>query len=275
MKHRFAVVAAIGATIALCSAGIHAAGHSGDKDFPGMVLEEGQTMADVGRGERLSRPAPLALEALQSDDQVSVELADMIVLKPVAVEPDVGVVFYHGAETDPRVYGRPLRALAEAGYLVVAVTMPRYLAVMAPDKADEVLAAFPGIESWTIIGHSMGGAMAAKYAYEHPDKVNGVLLWDAYPPRDVDLTDAVFVVGQIYRTGRDGEVPDNFRKAEHLLPDGALLTAIPDGEHTYFGDYILASHRPVPTTSLTVDEQLEVVVLATLGFLNIVEAQVN
>lgn len=254
---------------------LHAAGHSGDKGFPGMRLEEGQTMADVGRGERVSRPAQPALDALESDDVVEIDVGSSIVFRPLIEKPATGVIFYHGAETDPRVYARPLRAVAEQGYLAVAVTMPRYLAVMAPNKADEVMSAFPEVNSWIVVGHSMGGAMAAKYALENPDKVGGVLLWDAYPPRDVDLAQVGFAVGQIYRTDLDGNAPENFVKAAHLLPDSAMLVAILDGEHTYFGDYILAAHRPVPTTSLTLDEQLDVVVRATLDFLGLVEARVN
>ena len=232
-----------------------------------MRLQEGQTIADVGRGERVSQPAPLALAALEPDDLVEVEVGEQIVFRPVGVTPATAVVFYHGAETDPRVYGRPLRAIAEQGYLVVAVTMPRYLAVMKPAKADEVIDAFPSINSWVIIGHSMGGAMAAKYASEHPDKVSGLLLWDAYPPANIDLKDAAFLVGQIYRIDESGSAPENFLSASHLFPENAFLVPIKNGEHTYFGDYILAAHRPVPATSLTVDEQQQVVIDATLRFL--------
>ena len=47
-----------------------------EQKFPGMVLEEGQTMADLGRGERVSQPAALALQALESDERVSVEAGD-------------------------------------------------------------------------------------------------------------------------------------------------------------------------------------------------------
>ena len=241
-----------------------------EKKFPGMVLEEGQTMADLGRGERVSQPNPKALAALVSDELVSVEVADWIVLTPTSRAPNVGMVFYHGAETDPRVYGRPLRAIAEQGYLVIAVTMPRYLAVMAPNKADEVFAAFPEIEDWVISGHSMGGAMAAQYTLAHPHKISGLLLWDAYPAGNVDLSQIDTLVAQIYRTDLEGNSPDNFRDADHLLPPNALRIPIAGAEHTYFGDYILASHRPTPNASITVDEQQALIVKGSVKFLGIV-----
>jgi len=247
-----------------------------------VLIAQGKTVSDVCKHIGVTdqtyyrwRKEYGGMKVDQAKRLKELEVDDLLIFRPVGVKPETGVIFYHGAETDPRVYGRPLRAIAEQGYLVVAVTMPRYLAVMKPAKADEVIAQFPSISSWVLIGHSMGGAMAAKFAYDNPDKVDGVLLWDAYPPSDNDLTDAVFAVGQIYRTDSNGVAPENFRKAAHLLPDDAMLVAIEDGEHTYFGDYILASHRPVPTTSLTIDEQLDIVIRATNDFLRSVEVTAN
>lgn len=224
-------------------------------------------MADVGRGDRVSQPAPAAMAALESDELLDIEVGDWVIFTPNQTDILAGLIFYHGAETDPRVYGRPLRAIAQQGYLVVAVTMPRYLAVMAPNKAAEVLEAYPEVGQWAIAGHSMGGAMAAQYALANPEQVSGVLLWDAYPPGNVDLSDADFLVGQIYRTDEQGSAPKNFREVEHLLPDDAMLVPIAGAEHTYFGDYILAPHRPDPVASITLDQQQAIIIKATLDFL--------
>jgi pimeloyl-ACP methyl ester carboxylesterase len=252
----------------LATAGVIAHAQSkAEQKFPGMVLEEGQTMADLGRGERISQPAQAALDALESDDLLAIETGDWIVMRPENKSPDTGLVFYHGAETDPRVYGRPLRAIAEEGYLVVAVTMPRYMAVMAPDKADEVLARFPEIGVWAIGGHSMGGAMAAQYTYKNRDKVAGLLLWDAYPPANVDLRNTSALVAQIYRTDMEGNAPENFREVAHLMPANALLFPIRGAEHTYFGDYILANHRPEPKAEISLEEQMALVIGASQEFM--------
>lgn len=238
-----------------------------EQKFPGMVLEEGQTMADLGRGERVSQPAALALQALESDERVSVEAGDWIVMSPVA-GADTGLIFYHGGETDPRVYARPLRAIAEQGYLVVAVTMPRYLAVMAPYKADEVIEHFSEISVWAIAGHSMGGAMAAQYVYKKPGKVDGLLFWDAYPPSDIDLSQTEVLVAQIYRTDMNGNAPDNFREVDHLLPEDTLRFPIKGADHTYFGDYILASHRPEPKAEISLEEQMAIVIDSSIEFMD-------
>ncbi len=237
--------------------------------YPGMALGEGQTMADIGRGERISRPSALALAALESDEQVDIALDDWVVFTPRQKNVSTGLIFYHGAETDPRVYGRPLRAIAEQGYLVIAVTMPRYLAVMAPNKAQAVIAAHPEIDSWVIVGHSMGGAMAAQFAATHADEVSGVLMWDAYPPETVNLTAASFAVGQIYRTDAEGVAPDSFRAVDHLLPEDAFRVPMAGAAHTYFGDYILAAHRPEPQATISLDEQQKIIIVATVQFIEI------
>jgi pimeloyl-ACP methyl ester carboxylesterase len=241
--------------------------------FPGMALGEGQTLADIGSGERISQPSAAALAALQPDARLAIEVGDWVVFRPKQDDIRAGMIFYHGAETDPRVYGRPLRAIAEQGYLVVAVTLPRYLAVMAPDKADEVIAEYPEVTDWVVAGHSMGGAMAAQYALSHATRVKGVLLWDAYPPDHVDLTAAGFSVGQIYRTDASGTAPENFRAVAHLLPEDAMRVPIAGAAHTYFGDYILAPHRPAPVATISLDDQQEIIVAASLQFMEISTAE--
>ena len=240
-----------------------------EQKFPGMVLEEGQTMADLGRGDRISQPAPVALQALETDELLKVEVGDWVVMHP-RVQTETGLIFYHGAETDPRVYARPLRAIAEQGYLVVAVTMPRYLAVMAPYKADDVIEQYPGINRWAIAGHSMGGAMAAQYVVKKPGKVAGLMLWDAYPPANIDLTTTDTIVAQIYRTDARGYAPKNFIEVDELLPRNALRFPIKNGEHTYFGDYVLASHRPEPKAEISLEEQMAIVIDASIEFMQVI-----
>lgn len=237
-----------------------------EQKFPGMVLEEGQTMADLGKGARVSQPAPKALQALESDDVLGIEVGDWIVMRPKE-GTTIGLIFYHGAETDPRGYARPLRAIAERGYLVVAVTMPRYLAIMEPYKADEVLRQYPEITSWAIGGHSMGGAMAAQYVHKKPGLMAGLLLWDAYPPSNVDLRETGSKVAQIYRTDAEGNAPENFREVDYLLPDISMRFPMQGADHTYFGDFILASHRPEPEAQITLDEQLAIVIDGSLSLM--------
>ena len=147
--------------------------------------------------DRMHRAPPQALTALASDNKVSVSQDDLIVFRPNNAAPHTGLIFYPGGECDERGYAEPLRAIAAAGYLVVLVPMPWQLAVFAPGKADEVVAAFPEINTWAIAGHSLGGSMAAHYAYKHPDTIDGLLLWDAYAPDDMSASTAAVAASSL------------------------------------------------------------------------------
>jgi len=69
---------------------------------------------------------------------------------------------------------------------VVIVDMPLNLAVLGPNRADGAREAFPAIESWAVGGHSLGGAMACRYAADNADELNGLVLHAAsYCDRDV------------------------------------------------------------------------------------------
>jgi len=48
------------------------------------------------------------------------------------------------------------------------------LAVFAPDRASDIISAYPDIHSWVIGGHSLGGSMAANFARNNPSLVKGL-----------------------------------------------------------------------------------------------------
>ena len=98
--------------------------------------------------ERVSPPSEAAYAALVSDDQVTVADDRWLVMEPSDGPARTGLIFYPGGECDHRGYAPPLRQIAERGFLVVVVPMPFYLAVLAPDRAEDVIAAFPDIENW-------------------------------------------------------------------------------------------------------------------------------
>ena len=85
----------------------------------------------------------------------------------------------------------------------VIAPMPLNLTFFAPDRAADVIAAFPEIRNWAVGGHSLGGAMAARFASQKPDAVQGLVLWAAYPASTGDLSAYSIVATYIYGT-RDG-----------------------------------------------------------------------
>ena len=178
-----------------------------------------------------------ALAALESDARVHVETAPWLVFRPVDQEPPVGLILYPGGRVDPRAYAPTARALAEEGHLVVIVPMPLNLAVFAPGRAAEVMAAFPGVENWAVGGHSLGGAMAANFAHGNPEAVRGLVLWAAYPAGSDALAGYQLAACSIFGT-RDGlATPDKIDASRPLLPPDTQWTAIEGGNHAQFGWY--------------------------------------
>jgi hypothetical protein len=185
-----------------------------------------------------SSPAlPSAAASLTSDANVIVELEPWLVFKPAGEAPTTGLIFYPGGKVDPMAYAPSLRRIAEQGYLAVIVPMPLNLAVLAPNRAASVMAAFPQVQHWAVGGHSLGGAMAADFAGKQPHLVQGLVLWAAYPAGSNDLSSSNLSVVSIYGT-RDGLVSDeNLETARQLLPPTTRWAAVEGGNHAQFGLY--------------------------------------
>lgn len=215
---------------------------------------------------RPAGPMPEALPALESGAEVQVEAEPWLVFRPLAGNPTVGLVLYPGGRVDPRSYAPAAQALAREGYLVVIVPMPLNLAVFAPDEAAEVIAAFPEIDRWAVGGHSLGGAMAARFAYQNPEAVQGLVLWAAYPASTDDLSGYPLAVTSIYATMDGLATEDKIAASRPLLTDTTRWVAIEGGNHAQFGWYGLQSGDG--TATITRDEQQRQIVAATLELLS-------
>jgi pimeloyl-ACP methyl ester carboxylesterase len=182
-------------------------------------------------------PMPQALAALQSNDQVQVQSEPWLTFRPVGAEPSTGLVIYPGGRTDPRAYAPIAQAIAAQGFQVTIVPMPLNLAFFAPDRAQQVITAFPMIHHWAIGGHSLGGAMAARFAYSQPEAVQGLVLWAAYPADSDDLSRRNLRVVSIYGTQDGLATSDQIDASRALLPPTTRWVAIESGNHAQFGDY--------------------------------------
>ncbi len=182
-------------------------------------------------------PLPEAVTTLQSDAVVTVDADPWYTFTPTAGTPTVGLILYPGGRVDPRAYAPPARAIAEEGYLVVIVPMPLNLAVLAPNRAADVMAAYPEIETWAVGGHSLGGAMAARFVHTHPSAVDGLVLWASYPAESNDLSARDVAVFSVYGS-RDGlATPEKIAASEDLLPPETRWVEIAGGNHAQFGWY--------------------------------------
>jgi hypothetical protein len=218
-------------------------------------------------------PMPEALTALESDAQVQVETEPWLIFRPTGGQPAVGLVLYPGARVDPRSYAPAAHTLAGEGYLVVIVPMPLNLAVFAPDRAAEVMAAFPEIGRWAVGGHSLGGAMAARFAYQNPDAVQGLVLWAAYPASTDDLSGHSAAVTSIYATEDGLTTEDKIAASRPLLPPDTSWVAIDGGNHAQFGWY--GPQAGDGTATISREEQQKQIVAATLELLSRLGASGN
>ena len=182
-------------------------------------------------------PMPEALAALESNGQVQVDTEEWLMFLPPSAGTQTGVIFYPGGRVDPRAYAPAALAIAKEGYPVIIVPMPLNLAVFGADRADEVMAAFPEIENWVLAGHSLGGAMAGRYALENPARLSGLAFWAAYPADTDDLSGFDFEVLSIYGT-RDGLASvEEVDASRPLLPSSTRWVALEGGNHAQFGWY--------------------------------------
>lgn len=143
---------------------------------------------------------PAAQDALLSDSLVEVESDGWLALSPAYHDPTTGLIICPGGQVDPTAYAPVAHAIAAEGFLAAVVPMPLNLAFLAADRAMEVMGAFPEISSWIIGGHSLVGVMAASFAAGHPEKVEGLALWAAYPAGSADLSEQNIPVASIYGT---------------------------------------------------------------------------
>lgn len=209
-----------------------------------------------------------ALAALASDAEVAVTDADWLIMEPANLTPTRGVIVYPGAYCDIRGYAEMMRAIAATGRLVVGVRMPFGLSLLAPDRADSVRAAYPDIQSWTLIGHSLGGAMGARYAFMNPGELAGLILWDSHPAESHSLADQDLKAMHIHRATLEGDPPEKFTAMAYTFPADTQWVPVPGGIHMYFGSFVGGSYNEQWEPKISNAAQIELVTAATLDGLD-------
>ena len=189
-----------------------------------------------------------AATALQSTEAVQVRTLDNGDIAFEPRDPQAGIVFYPGAKVQAEAYAPLMQALAQRGFLGVIVPMPFNLAVLNVNGADGIQEQFPAVQKWILMGHSLGGSMAAAYADGHNGQWAGLVLLASYSMND--LTDNDIDILSI--RGDNDEVlnMDMYnRKSGNLAYDTAEVV-VPGGNHAQFGDYGPQAGDGEPTISV-------------------------
>ncbi|MBF0545203.1 MAG: hypothetical protein HQM08_12265 [Candidatus Riflebacteria bacterium] len=179
-----------------------------------------------------------------------------------------GFIFYPGGLVDPRAYAISARAIAAEGFLVVIPRMPENLATLAPDKAREIINEFASIKRWVIGGHSLGGAMASRFAFKNPRSVQGLVLWAAYPAESDNLSTSQLGVVSIYGSNDKVAGQKKLNGSKRLLPESTKWFVIQGGNHGQFGWY--GPHPGDGKPLISHHEQTEIAVSRTVELLRIV-----
>lgn len=173
-----------------------------------------------------------AVMMLRTDEYASVTSSQTGLLFDGPGEEDL-LIFYPGAKVQETAYAPLLRQIAEEGMDVFLVRMPARLAFFGSNKADEALQETADYANVYIGGHSLGGAMAANYAAEHAESLDGVILLAAYSTKP--LPDSLPVLS-VYGT-EDGVLNrGNYEKNLANVPNLKEFV-IEGGNHAQFGSY--------------------------------------
>jgi hypothetical protein len=181
---------------------------------------------------------PVAIEALPGTPAVTVdESATRILLEPVTGRQPTGLVYYPGALVDPRAYLLLLLPVAEAGHPVWIVKHPFNLAILGSGAAAAVVGdPEDDVDRWVIAGHSLGGAMAARFAESDRDELVGLVLHAAYPADDLSGRDGLLVTS-IYGTADTVASVDDVLGGGSDLPADTRFVAVDGAIHAHFGHY--------------------------------------
>ena len=214
-----------------------------------------------------AQPSAEAYAAMKSNDDVKVSLdaAGRLLFEPIGPQNGIGFILYPGARVDPRAYAPLARGIAAGGSVVVIAPMLLNLAVLSPERAQDIIDTYQGIRTWVIGGHSLGGSMAARFARLHTKEVGGLVLWASYPASADELSTSFLPVLSV-TASRDGlATPAKITAARVLLPPTTIYSPIEGGNHSQFGSY--GTQMGDHAATITPAEQWRLVVQATADFL--------
>jgi dienelactone hydrolase len=178
-----------------------------------------------------------SIQGVEADPAIELEwLGNGYVLRPANHDSETGLVFYPGGRVHPDAYLATLAPLVrEANVTVFVPRMPLNLAVLNPNAARPVVRNNPGIDTWYVGGHSLGGAMACRYATGTPYRVEGLVLLASYCDRDA--SDTSLRVLSVTGTADGVLNRDRYRATRSNLPPDARFVRIRGMNHSQFGTY--------------------------------------
>lgn len=203
------------------------------------------------------RAENVALEVMAQGSGITVQ-DNLTILSPT-YPTDTAIIFYPGTKVEAEAYLPLLDQIRQTGVTCILVHMPFNMAIFDADAAEEVISRFPEIQHWYVAGHSMGGAMASKFASDHPDQVDGLILMGAYIYGDYPDEKTLTIYGSLNQS-----VEDHIDYTENIVE-------IEGGNHAQFGNY--GPQKGDPPAEISAEEQQAQTVAAIEAFLSRADAQ--
>lgn len=208
-----------------------------------LVLGVGGIVAWSQIGVMPAEPGPLA--GVRENAAITVEDAEQgIVLAPADGESELGLVFIPGAKVDPWAYAAILQGLAEDGVTVVITRPWLNLAFFDPRGLDAFTSAAPGVDVWSVGGHSLGGVRACQLAAD----ADALVLFGSYCA--TDLSASGLPVLSLAGSDDGLSTPEKIDAARDQLPADAEMVEIEGASHASFGDYGPQAGDGTPTISM-------------------------
>ncbi len=177
---------------------------------------------------------------------------------------NTGIIFYVGAQITPDAYIPLLSRLSQQGYSCFIPNLTFNMAALEPKAAEAIINEHPGISSWYIAGHSMGGLTASGFAADNSDKIDGLILLAAYTNRDLSASD--IPVLSIYGDTDGVMNKDLYDKRLEWNPEDFEEHIITGANHAQYGDY---GKQPRDNdASITAEEQQKETAELILDWLN-------
>lgn len=173
-----------------------------------------------------------------------------------------GILFYPGGKVEETAYAPLLLKLAEKGYEVYLVKMPMKLAIFGVNRAEEIMEEASHITEWTMMGHSLGGAMAASFSAEHEKQVDKLVLLAAYSTEDLSEKD--IDVYSFYGTEDKILNMEKYEEYYDNLPKDVVEQVIDGGNHSGYAYY--GEQDGDGTATISKEEQQESVLDVLFGY---------
>ena len=202
------------------------------------------------------RAETLAKRAMKGTAEIEVvQEENYFVFRDKEEQSKKGIVFYPGGKVEETAYAPLLLEFAERGYEVYLVQMPAKLAILDLNAAEDILQKAEHIQEWTMMGHSLGGAMAASFTANHEEEIDNLVLLAAYSTENLRDTD--IEVFSFYGTEDKVLNMEKYELYYSNLPEDVIEEVIEGANHANYGDY--GAQEGDGEATITREEQRECV----------------